>query len=104
MIDLDADLAAIYADHAMAQTYTVTPKAGGADYPLRALLDMTDADALTGYALSLSPMLHYRTGAAPLLAVGDAVQGPDGRRWIVREPPHHAADGLESTAMLGFAP
>lgn len=104
MIDLDADLRAVFADPAMAQTYTVTPAAGGAAYTLRALLDMADNDALSGYALSLSPLLHYQTSAAPALAIGDLLQDAQGRKWIVREQPHHVGDGLESTAMLGVAP
>lgn len=104
MIDFDNDLRAVFADPAMAQTYTVTPASGGAAYTLRAMLDMTDTDALSGYALSLAPLLHYQTAAAPALALGDVLQDQAGRRWAVREQPYHVGDGLESAAMLGVAP
>ena len=104
MIDIDADLAAIFSDTALASDWTITPKSGAAAYTLRAMLDVSDADALTGYALSANPLLHYRTAAAPALALGDAVLQAGGARWVVRAPPRRSGDGFTSMAELGVAP
>lgn len=104
MIDLNADVAALFDDSALATAWTVTPKAGGAAYTLQGLLDVDDGPMLSGYALSANPVLHYATAAAPQLAVGDAIVQTGGVHWIVREAPRRSGDGLTSSAALGVAP
>lgn len=104
MIDLNADVNALFADSAMGTTWTVTPKAGGAPYMLHGLLDIDDGPVLSGYALSANPVLHYATAEAPHLAVGDAVAQTGGVVWLVREAPRRSGDGLTSEAALGVAP
>ena len=103
MIDLAADLAAVFGDGALASGWTVIPKSGAA-YRLSAMLDIADTDALTGYAQSATPVLHYPTDAAPHLAAGDVVLQANGQRWVVRSAPQRIGDGMLSVAELGVAP
>jgi len=91
------------ADPAMAQTYTVTPAAGGAAYTLRALLDMADTTPYRATRSASRRCCTTKPPPRPPLPLATCCK-THRAQWIVREQPHHVGDGLESTAMLGVAP
>lgn len=107
MLDLHADLAAVFFGSDFAAPYT-RRRLGAGDLTVMVVIGAVDEKALEGRAMSAVRVAHFASGQDvraddKLIAQQDGSGAPAGTAYRLLETPRRMNDGLEVEALLGSA-